>query len=377
MTDPENSSAQNEQPSFRLDRFLRSDLLPNLLALLRSLPAIAPFVAEVIQLHVVIDANIVQGELRWRLGRRRNPSARSDLHEAIDSGVMVAIAPPYLAAEIVEHEGRIAAETKSSIEDVRREWKAFRRLLHFYTPISHPTCKVNSLDIDDLPYLATSKELGLAVYSRDHDLSRMGAPVIRITLDRNLRSYARATSISIGVEVGSSFGIVLSLHTIATAYGIVKRGVRGFQKLHPVAQVAIIVAAVLAIAHPKSRAKLASAWKSIAGLAKASLFPPLADAMLQYAEAKQIVDSNYDRIRNALPFETKRTLLMYARAACSIAKTPVRLEDLGRRVRAAGYRSNSSTFQAYLRRVLVKSGEFVEARPGLWTLRTTATAGAG
>jgi hypothetical protein len=84
---------------------------------------------QIFQLRVVIDANIVQGELRWRLKSRRKPGARSALHEVLECGVLVAYAPYFLENEIREHAPRLARETKTSLADVYREWKDFRKYI--------------------------------------------------------------------------------------------------------------------------------------------------------------------------------------------------------------------------------------------------------
>jgi hypothetical protein len=49
----------------------RSDSLPGFRDLLASLPVLKAIVGELIQVRLVIDACIVQSELRWRVRRRR------------------------------------------------------------------------------------------------------------------------------------------------------------------------------------------------------------------------------------------------------------------------------------------------------------------
>lgn len=75
--------------SLRLEKLFRSDLLPALVGLARSVAGLAPTLRGYVQFHMVLDANIIQGELRWRLGSRREAAARTGLHEAITAGVLV------------------------------------------------------------------------------------------------------------------------------------------------------------------------------------------------------------------------------------------------------------------------------------------------
>jgi hypothetical protein len=61
-----------------------SDSLAKFVELLRSISALAALTREFIQVRVVIDANVVHGEIHWH-SKRRNPNACSALQEVIDS----------------------------------------------------------------------------------------------------------------------------------------------------------------------------------------------------------------------------------------------------------------------------------------------------
>jgi hypothetical protein len=79
---------------------IRSDTLPELRRVLEKLPALREYLGDVLRVVLVLDACCVQSELRWRLGSRKNPAARTYLHEAMVSGVVVAFAPNFLEIEI-------------------------------------------------------------------------------------------------------------------------------------------------------------------------------------------------------------------------------------------------------------------------------------
>jgi hypothetical protein len=90
----------------RLDEIVRSDALADLSEFRKHNPMLKQVIEEPLQIRLVLDANIVQRELRWRLRSRRNDEARSALHEAIDSGSVLPFAPTALAREIDEHISR-------------------------------------------------------------------------------------------------------------------------------------------------------------------------------------------------------------------------------------------------------------------------------
>ena len=130
-----------------------------------------------------------------RLTRRKSPSDRSAIHEAIIAGVVVLLAPEHLKAEIAKHLGDIARDTGVSVSDVEREWERFQKHLCFYEPKSQPSSVESYADVDDFPYLATSRELDTqAVYTSDRHLAAMQAPVASAFIDTHLRDYARASS---------------------------------------------------------------------------------------------------------------------------------------------------------------------------------------
>ena len=357
----------------RLESLVRSDSLPAMLELARNIPALAPFIHNLVQIRLVLDANIVQGELRWRLGRRHKPAARSSLHEAIAAGVVIPFAPTFLDEEIEKHEGRIADETGTSGAAVRREWQDFRALLHFYKPSKQRPRRSAVIDADDLPYIAACAELGAtAVYSRDRHFQRMNAPVICIALDTTLRDYARASSVQIAVAIGSTVTLTVSIEAIVAACRAVKCAVAWFERLNPAVQIAIVAAVVVALAHPTCREKLSSAWTTIKELAGPSLLPLIADAVSQFDAAMKIADAAADDIQRELPSRPKRSALMHARVVCMMARQSLSIPEIERRILAEGYATRAHNFRGYLRRALRTSGQFVELSPGTWALKNQA-----
>src|SRR5437660_12717555 len=103
-------------------------------ALCERSPFLQQVVDKTLQIRLVLDANIVQRELRWRVRRRQKQGAKTALHEAIEAGVVVAVAPTVLEKEINDHVSDIANDANASEDRVREEWSEFRRCIHFYKP---------------------------------------------------------------------------------------------------------------------------------------------------------------------------------------------------------------------------------------------------
>jgi hypothetical protein len=124
--------------------------------------------------NAIVDANAVYRVLFWRLNTRQKPDARTTLEEALDSGVLVLIAPHFLKIEIDEKFSIIAAQTGSTLLEVRRGWEQLQQKLRFYRPLGRAAV-TEAADPDDLPYKFASDELGLPIYTRDTHLKQMGA----------------------------------------------------------------------------------------------------------------------------------------------------------------------------------------------------------
>lgn len=359
-----------------LQSLFPSDRLAALRELIEKLPAFRPLLKDLIQILIVVDASKIQGELRWRLGSRRDPAARSGFHETIESGLFVAVAPVDLRAEIEEHLDEIAADEGVTVEQARTEWEKIQRPLYFYQPRCSSLPEGNVIDPDDLPYKFVSQELGIPVYSPDHHFRAMKVPVISICLDLTARNYARAASVTIGTRVSSAVTITFALEAVVAFCRIVKGLFSLFLRLPKGLQFAIAGLLAGLLIHPKSRARLISGTRAMytkAAERKPELLSGFAQLIEEFGAASATVERTQEEIRFALPTPRRRSALMYARAILLTSKKPLSITELENRIRTEGYRSQARDFKGYLRRVLRKSGQFFEATPGLWSLNVTSS----
>jgi hypothetical protein len=349
-----------------------SDKLREMRRLIERMPAFSPLLAELIQVWFVVDANVIQGELRWRLGSRRNPDARSGLHECIQSGLFVAIAPVWLKAEIEEHLEGIAAGEGVSVEDARAEWEKIKGHLHFYQPSTNAPKEQSAKDPDDVPYKLASNELGLPVYSKDTDFRAMQVPVIAVCLDLTARKYARAASVTTGVMFYSTVAVTFAFEAFSAFCSLVKGVFSLFMRLPRPVQ--LVVAGLVAglLIHPKSRARLVSGARSICNRAaelKPEILATAAHLIEQLSAAWATAEQTRAEILSALPSTRKRSALMHARAILLTSKEPLSIVELERRIRNQGYVSQARDFKGYLRRILRQSEHAREVSSGLWELK--------
>jgi hypothetical protein len=353
--------------------FFRSDKLVELRQLLERFPVFEPVLKELVQVWFVVDACIIQGELRWRLGSRRDREARSSFHECIESGIFVAVAPFHIKAEIQEHLADIAKDESATVAEVRAEWDMVQRKLHFYEPQSSGMPVTDVVDPDDLPYKFASDDLGLPVYSRNiRHFRAMNIPLIAVCLDLTARKYARAKSITMGITVYSTITITFAAEAIAAFCRTVGKLFAMFMHLPKWIQLA--AAGVLAglLIHPTSRSKIISGARTIYNGAANMKPEALAKFVLladEFVTALLIEQQAGNEIGSALPQKRKRSALMYARATFVTSKTPLSITELEKRIRIQGYSSRARDLKGYLRRLLRKSEQFFEISPGLWALK--------
>lgn len=368
------SGGENKPATWSLGDLLRSDLLPHLAGLVQALPSLRTLFPQILQLRVVIDANIVQEELRWRLRSRKKPGARTALHEVMACGVLVAYAPHFLDKEIREHAPRLAVETKTSLADVYREWKDFRKHICFYTAQTRAKVDVSRTDPDDVAYIDTIGEIAArAIYTRDRDFVRTTTPVILVAIDSTLQRYARASSVRIGFALGSSFSVVFGLRALLALARLLARLFQAARRLSPTAQALILAAITAVVVHPKSRAKLVQLWDSLNKSLKPAMWEVLVEAMYQFVEATSTAEESYQAIQEMLPPLKRRSLLLHARSVCLAARRPLVLNEIVQGVIANGYRPRSKKPHIYLLRKLRSDERFVETDTG-WIIMESDTA---
>lgn len=237
-----------------------SDALRNLLALRNECPGLRPFLADIVQIVVVLDASAVQAELRWRLGSRSKPEARTCLHEAIESGAVSAVAPPFLKEEIEKYISRIATEIGVAVELVRAEWRLIETLIVFYEPTGYSS-RFARVDPKDVDHASTARELDADfVRTNDSDFAKMGLPVMGPELDRVLRDYARSTSVFVTFKVGSAFVLTIGIEAFVEAVRAIAAGIRS---LPSAVKVFLALGLGIAVIHPKSREMLSEWLKGI------------------------------------------------------------------------------------------------------------------
>jgi hypothetical protein len=307
-----------------LKQVFRSDKLQTLLSLASSISGTSPLLREFVRFTIVLDASSAQEHLRWLLGKRTNPSATTAIHEAIVSGVVIAFAPSYIDREIAEHQHKIAADTHTTSAEVRDQWLIMRESLQLYPLDKIPEEVLQLVDDKDEPYRIVRQQLGArAILTRDAHFKKMGEPAVTERIDVLLRDYARASTVKIGVVIGSGMVFTISVEMVGLLLRTIKVIAQLVRAQSPATQTAIVCGAMLLAIHPKLRSKFLHAWRQCAPAISKGVVELVYPLAVEAAQAAQETTQFLHEIESKLPPPVKRKLIMHARAVSIIAKRPL------------------------------------------------------
>lgn len=326
------------------------------------------------QFRLVIDTNVVIEELLYLVKSRKNPSARTTLQEAVDSGAVVALAPFKLRDEIIKHIPRLAEERGIPQESLQQAWLEYQHRINFVDVRSASAEEAAAaVDPDDLPFVYLYRKVDAdAVVSRDRHIRAMGARSVGLEVVIHIRDYARAKAPEVTLRAGA---FIVTAPLLAGAHALVKlliRAAKGIANLPPRVQLALLAGAAVVSAHPRSRRAFSTfATERVVKLKEPALaaLSVLQALMEQLDAAEQQVWSKQEILERSIPRAAKRPLRSVARSVCLGAGSALTVDELARGVFRAGYESGSAQFKYYLLRVLREGEDFVCTPDGCWTVR--------
>lgn len=339
------------------------------LASLRKLIAAMGIVGVVHQVRVVVDSNWVLRDLRWLLGSRSNPAARTAFQEVLASGTLVAYAPNALMTEVQEHIPDLARALGIEENRVWECWESYQTDLHFSKPDMARASQWSSLrDPSDLPFVYLYGNVGAeAILTADNDIRDSTAKVVNLDVVLSLRDYSRAAAPEMTIKLGGALVLVAGIETLHVAIGTLKAIYGGITNLPRGAQVILLIVGILAAAHPKARNLLMDGLRSISARAMESaslLAPALIRLASDLAEFQERAQRSW--AATGLSTERRYPARLVAYAVCLAASQPLGADEIERRMRVAGYKSVAREFRSYLVRVIRDDPRFEEIHPGLW-----------
>lgn len=252
----------------------RDQDLSELLALAEQLPLGLP---SVLQAHIVIDANVVLGDVRWVVTNARDRSARTKVFCAMKSRVLVCYAPTFMTQEVEKHLPRVAEDAGVPLAEVSSVWGEYRELIRF-VDAGEPGTDEDVRDAKDVPYVALAERIGTAVLSRDLDIAAMGADTIDFELVGTLREYGRTKGVQLTISIAGRTSVLISFGALRELALMLAPSLKaGAARVPPAAWAALAVALSAALLHKPSRDWITSKLVAVGNSAgsAALFFAPL------------------------------------------------------------------------------------------------------
>lgn len=237
---------------------IQSHIRSEMLGSLRKIECLKHSLGALAQFVVVVDANVILGDLIWLVSRRKNPEATTDLMECVRAGTIVAYVTRSVLAEVDQHIATIAIGKNLSEEALRQEWKTYRKLVKVRTPRKALVDRYkNGQDPDDAPTIALEKMLRAdGILSKDTDIVAMGGLVIEWDFTERARDYSRKTAVAATIRFSGGVALSVSWGVFEVAWKSIEGVTAWFKKLPPPVQLILFVAIVAVVSDRRARQRV-------------------------------------------------------------------------------------------------------------------------
>lgn len=238
---------------------IRSDVLNDLRPLFETVPILKMF-EGIAQLSLIIDANILMGDLLWMTKKRETPGARTELFELLQAGTVRAFAPTFLAEEMAINLPREAKRKKVSLETLNGVWIEYKELISF-VDVGGPDEDYH--DPKDAPYIKLQRQVGALIYSRDQDIPKMKGSVVSAVVIASLRIYSRQVVVEYSIKAGGTGCLYISFELLKLMTKFVRALFGGAKRMPK--KIWLIAMAILlgVLIYPPSRKYLVNSINSL------------------------------------------------------------------------------------------------------------------
>jgi len=249
------------KPSFRLEDVftVRSEKLKELRIVFNYWKESSVVLGTAAQFRLVVDSNVVIGDLLWLVMERKNPEAKTDLMEVLEAETIDLYAPSKLFEEVDEHLPLIAAEKGIDVNKMHAEWASYKSRIKIAEPDEEKVRVLkNGVDPDDAEFIALAETLGASgVISKDKHIKQMGGAHISVTCVTHLRNYSRSTAIELQIMFGGVAFAKIGYVAIAGMFAGGKALVESVSKAPDWVKLALLAGGVFIALHPGARARVA------------------------------------------------------------------------------------------------------------------------
>ncbi len=282
-----------------------SDSLRPMYELCKKYPSLNKLFDMRLQIRLVIDTNVVIDELLFVTSKRRKDSARTALREAMDSGVILTIAPTKMHEEVDRHIPRLARERSLPEAKFREAWQDLQTRIEFREVKTNSQQRENVRDQNDIEFVVLYKKSGAeAVLTRDRDIPAMGAKSVGPEVLPSVRDYARAKSPEVSLRIGNAVIFGIPIAAVAVLAKLLAAAWSTIRNLSPELQFLLLSGAILAALHPRSRKALRAGFSSLGSGLRTSggVFAQVVGELSVNIEAAQLeVKAKQTVVENLIP----------------------------------------------------------------------------
>jgi predicted nucleic acid-binding protein len=277
---------------------VRSDRLKDLRVIINAWRESNVLLRGAVQFRLVVDSNVVLGDIIWLVSKRKDRAAKTQLMETIEAETIELYVPPSLFTEVDEKIPLIAKKKKLDIDLMYAHWETYKLKLKVYAPDDELVQALkNGVDPDDAVFVALAETIAASgVFSKDKDIGMMGANQISIECITHLRNYSRATAIELNIKVNGVLFANVGIAAIRGLFAGIKALIDGIGRAPDWVKLALLAGVLFIALHPGARASVVRGLKAmLAGISEAT------PAVISYiAEAAALAEKHKNEAKGHL-----------------------------------------------------------------------------
>lgn len=244
---------------------VRSDKLKELRAVIQTWKGLNDLFGELVQFRLIVDTNIILGDIIWLVSKRKNKSARTELMEAIEAEMIDLYAPPALFDEVEEQIPSIAGKKGLDIDQMYIQWQIYKAKIKVAEPDNEIVRDLkNGIDPDDAYFIALAQTIAAAgVLSKDNHIRQMGGNQISVLFVTHLRNYSRATAIELNIKVNGVMFANLGVTALQGLFSGLKSLTARIGNAPDWVKLGLLASGVFVAAHPNTRANVLGFLKTV------------------------------------------------------------------------------------------------------------------
>jgi len=265
-----------------------SEHLPSLLEFIENQDGLKQLIGALPTFVVVVDANVLIGDLLWLSVKRRNVLATPALMECILAKTMIVRVTATVVGEVERAMDGLARKHHIPDEVWRSHWAKYKPLLLIEDPNPIAVARfANGRDPTDAPTLALAEsETNCGILTKDRDLKAMGGKVLPLEFKLEVRNYSRKAATFVSLQIGGYCIFIGTIGAFRMAVGAMKEAIEYYRALPVSVKLLLIAGLLLLLLHPKSRSAIAGGISRTAEIAS-KVVPPVLGGLIQAAKVAQ------------------------------------------------------------------------------------------